>query len=370
MNILAPTRYPWTFNGPRQSKHNIIRRNFLPLNKISQKIEGFTVINPIGYEKIDAIHAFNRIPITLKPYIIGFESHLPRAFGFEKTKYYEVLTKALLNKRCRGIFAISKYASKHFISSHRDKPWYDELKSKLNLRYPNIEIPKIENDYDKNFNVFKVIFIGNHFFRKGGASILKLAEIAKIKKIPIEVTIISSFQYGSCSWVDPLNESYFDRYKNLLNSLDNVKIFQSLPNPHVLDLLRVSHLSALPTFSDTFGFSVIESMINYIPAVTTTRGALTEFIEHKRNGVLIPLDINNEGEWIHINHGDRSSKKYEDLFEDQSNSIAESMALNIIELINNQAMYFNLREEARSTAIEFFSSQDANNYWDDVYENL
>src|SRR5258707_358881 len=114
LQILAPTRYPWQFNGPRSSRHSIHNRSFLPLNKISNRIEGLTVFNPFPLKSFDLIHAFNRVPLGTTPFIIGFESHLPRAFGLENTAYYRFMLERLAGKRCARIIAISNFALRVF----------------------------------------------------------------------------------------------------------------------------------------------------------------------------------------------------------------------------------------------------------------
>lgn len=40
-------------------------------------------------------------------------------------------------------------------------------------------------------------------------------------------------------------------------------------------------------------------MANYTPVIATAQGALTEFVEHEKNGALIPLPTDEFGEWIH-----------------------------------------------------------------------
>src|SRR5262245_41704508 len=93
--ILAPTRYPWSFNSPQPSAHSIENREFLPLNKLSYRVEGVTLFNPWPPKRFDLVHAFNRIPLGPTPFVIGFESHLPRAFGLEGTGYYRFLIRRL-----------------------------------------------------------------------------------------------------------------------------------------------------------------------------------------------------------------------------------------------------------------------------------
>ena len=82
LRILAPIRYPWTFNGPRNSEHIIERRSFVPFDWISKKFEAITVFNPLPPRCSDLVHAFNRIPLGSTPFVKGFESHLPRALAW------------------------------------------------------------------------------------------------------------------------------------------------------------------------------------------------------------------------------------------------------------------------------------------------
>src|SRR5260370_5238390 len=100
LNILAPTRYPWQFNSPRHSKHIISIRNFLPLNYVHSSIEGVTVFNPFPLCKLDLIHAFNRIPIGVSPFLIGFESALPPAFASEDSPLSALLAPMLASTIC------------------------------------------------------------------------------------------------------------------------------------------------------------------------------------------------------------------------------------------------------------------------------
>lgn len=140
LKILAPSRYVWSFNSPRASRHHISVRNFAPLNKINYRIEGVTVFNPLPPRRFDLIHAFNRIPIGKTPYVIGFESHLPRAYGLESTRYFDRLRKSLTSGRCRRIVAISDFARRTFLATHAGAPQFDVLASKLETRFPNVDL--------------------------------------------------------------------------------------------------------------------------------------------------------------------------------------------------------------------------------------
>ena len=75
-------KYPTSFVTPRTSRHTILRQRFLPLNLVSSKLEGVTLIEPAL--SVDMVHAFNRIPVNSSKYIMSFESHLPRQFALRK----------------------------------------------------------------------------------------------------------------------------------------------------------------------------------------------------------------------------------------------------------------------------------------------
>jgi glycosyltransferase involved in cell wall biosynthesis len=371
LHILAPTRYPWRFNSPRQSRHDISIRNFLPLNKISTSIEGVTVINPFPFRHFDLIHAFNRIPLGDTPFIIGFESHLPRAFGLENTAYFSFLSKMLVSPRCRAIIGISEFAKRQFLLQHKGRPWYEALAPKLRVRYPNIPIP-VEADAfapgeDKTV---RLVFVGNHFSRKGGTVALRLAKIAAEKKFPLEVDIISSLEVGAVSWVDPTRTGYFDRDMALLRSLPNVRHHGRLPNPEVIAAIRKAHFLLLPTFSDTFGFSAIEAMANYTPVIATHQNALPEFIKDGDNGLVLALDNNEAGEWKHIGRNDRGSPEYESIFDNEVDRLAEAAYQKIESVMHSPETYLSMRAKARATAQQLFSATDANTFWDNLYAEV
>ncbi|MCB9988460.1 MAG: glycosyltransferase family 4 protein [Rhodospirillales bacterium] len=369
LNILAPTRYPWRFNGPRGSRHSISVRSFVPFNKISGKIEGVTVFNPWPFQKFDLIHAFNRIPIGTTPFVIGFESHLPRAFGLENTAFYRLLAETLAGPRCRKIIAISEYARRQFLRQHQGQPWAPALEKKLVVRYPNMPMPPAADGFqDSADKTIRLVFVGAHFARKGGLVALRMAEKAAQSGLALELDIVSSIEVGAASWVDPLRDEFFGPYRALLTSLPNVRHHGRLPNEEVLKLVGNAHFTLLPTFSDSFGFSAIESMANYTPVLATAQGALPEFIEDGVNGILLPLETDAVGEWAHIVHADRASTAYEALFEAETNRLAAAALERIEPLLADKTAYQALRTQARKTAETLFSAADANAFWDGIYE--
>lgn len=366
LSVLAPTRYPWRFNSPRHSRHRIETRSFAPMNYISPKLEGVTVLSPLPLRKFDIVHAFNRIPLGTTRFVMSFESHMPRGFGMENSTLYKFMMRQLLSDRCVGIGAISEHAKRIFLLSHKNNPKFDRLEQKLFLRYPNMIIEDRADIYrDDSQYPIRVVFVGNHFARKGGCVGVRMAELALEQGIPLEVDIISTIEVGAASWTDPLQPGYFDRYRKLL-SLPNVRHLQNIPNAQVLEILRNAHFSLLPTFCDTFGYSVIESEANYVPVIGTAQGALPEFIKHQKNGVLLPMETSDIGEWKHI-ADDRRKPEFAQVHAREVERLAQQSLSEIVTIMEDQNRYKAMRQAAYATAKSMFSSKDATRFWDDYY---
>jgi glycosyltransferase involved in cell wall biosynthesis len=363
LSVLAPTRYPWRFNSPRHSRHRIETRSFAPMNYISPKLEGITVLSPWPLRKFDIVHAFTT------PFVMSFESHMPRGFGIESSRLYKFMMGQLLGKRCLGIGAISEHARRIFLQSHKDHPDFDQLERKLFLRYPNMVIEEREDTYrDDSQYPIRVVFVGNHFARKGGCVGVRMAELALEQGIPLEVDIISTIEVGAASWTDPQEPGYFDRYRKLL-SLPNVRHLQNIPNDQVLEILRNAHFSLLTTFCDTFGYSVIESEANYVPVIGTAQGALPELIKHQKNGILLPMETTEIGEWKHI-ADDRSKPEFAQVHAREVERLAQQSLREIVTIMEDQNRYKAMRQAAYTTAKTMFSSKDATRFWDEYYVDV
>jgi glycosyltransferase involved in cell wall biosynthesis len=326
-----------------------------------------TLFNPLPPRRFDLVHAFNRIPVGFTPFIIGFESHLPRAFGREASAMFRAMSGLLASRRCRRIVAMSRYAQRQFERQHRAMPWWDGLQAKFEIRYPSLPMPKLADGPDlTDGGVVRLLFVGAHFARKGGCVAVRVAELAHRRGLPIAVDIVSRFQVGPISWVDPTRVEFFDLERRLLAALPNLTNHGALANDAVLSLMANAHFVLLPTFSDTFGLSAVEAMASATPVIATDQGALPEFIEDGRNGILLSLETDAMGDWVHGGRQDRGTARYEALFRDEINRMAEE-ALGRIETLIGSPAYAAMRAGARATAERLFDSARADAYWDNLY---
>ncbi len=349
------------------SRHAIHRRVFLPLNKLDKRLEGVTVFNPWSPARFDLVHAFNRIPLGGAPYVIGFESHLPRAYGLEGSSYYAALMRSLASVRCRAIVAISAHARDIFRDLASGRPESGALEAKLQIRYPNLIAPDKPAPLEIGANgEVRVLFVGAHLARKGGLVGLRMAERALREGFPLRVDIVSAMQMGAGIWTDPLRPDFYASYRRLLE-LPNVTVHGVLSNPEVMALIDRSHFSLLTTFGDTFGYSALESMSRGSPVIATAQGALREFIVDGVNGVLLPLETNAHGEWVHSSAKNRDGAAFEAIFAGEVERLAGEALAAVQALAADPAAYRAMRAAAHATIVERFDAASGAAFWDDLY---
>jgi len=265
---------------------------------------------------------------------------------------------------------MSHFAARCLHNRQSELGYGDELTAKSMVRHPNIHIgPPEDRMADDTAEKIILTFVGAHFARKGGCVAVRIAEHAQARNLPIHVNIVSSLQVGGSIWTDPTEEGFFDPFLKALSN-PNITLFNKLPNTAVRNLLGRSHFTLLPTFADTFGFSVIEGMAEHTPPITTDICALPEFMKDNYNGIVVSLQKDAVGEWKRPGYGKRHMPAYARYFSDE----VERMSLEIIDrlepLIANPSGMRTLRKNARLTAETMFSSQKISTLWDSLYEEV
>lgn len=364
-------------NLPRNSRHTLIRpkpfpAGRYPIEKIWYPLSSFMAWQPV-WGRYQAIHSFNRILYTNKPWFLTFEDHRvlyrnPQNQG--EAAIYELLNNRLALDNCQKLIAISDYAKLRLIN--RIEGWKIEQKvsKKVDVIHPNFPVRVNQSKFYQQQQNLQLVFIGNHIARKGGVVALRLANKAEKLGLPITIHIISELGYGSGVPTDfPDRTKYVEDLK-LLN-LNNVVFHKNIPNDKVLELLSQSHFQLMATLHDTYGYSIIEGFSVATPAITTNVCALPEFVRHGENGYVLKLPINEIRHWSNWQHGDKTkTNEYWEILNSTYDYLAEQALQQIIQFLDRsdkREHYEFLSAGALAQAQIVHNSEKQNELFDNLY---
>lgn len=226
---------------------------------------------------------FNTIRVDGGPFVVFFETTLPR-IPAERRLLRARQIPSLSSEKCKAIIAISQCAH--------------DLQQNLNLGHRNIEVlhpPQkvlVAPTWVKKFNKMDIVrffFVGRDFARKGGIEILRALD--GLKPSNWQLTIVSNFQIADYATQYTLNEqtSLRKEIEDILKrNRMQIEVYHDLPNEEVLRLMQTSHVGLLPTWHDTYGYSVLEMQASGLPVITTDVRALPE-INNPRCGWVLPV---------------------------------------------------------------------------------
>ncbi|MET3535533.1 glycosyltransferase family 4 protein [Chryseobacterium limigenitum] len=268
--------------------------------------------------KIDILHLYNDINYSSQKWVTSFETLVPR---FTETKNDHQKTepqhihntktenalKQISRKNCLGIISISQASANIQLELLKNYPQFQEvIKNKLSVIHPSQEvIPRDSEEVYKNIGVFNFIFVGTQFHLKGGVEMIEVLKKLR-QKYNFKLTIVSSFKTDH--YVTKVTEKEAQETKEMLKKEEWIDIFENIPNEKVLDLIKESHVGLLPTWSDTYGFSVLEMQAAGVPVVTTDIRALPE-INNENCGWLIHLPQNRLKQALYFTNEQRDELK-------------------------------------------------------------
>lgn len=361
--VLLANNYITTFNSPRESIHTLIRTKFFPSRQFFRPLDSVAMWIPVGQE-CQLIHSFNRIPYTQKPWIISFESFLPRTIGPGSNLFKRILRPRLALDNCRKIIAISEYAKLKFISNNTDWELVSEVIKKLEVVHPSLPVKSCSPKTYTRGELLELVFVGNDFARKGGIVALRLAKKASQMNLPIKIHLVSKMNYGSHVYTDCLDSRRYDEDLKSLN-LNNIVLYNKKSNAEVIQLLSQSHLQLMATLDDTYGFSVIEGFSVATPAITTNVCALSEIVHHGENGYLLNLALNENRNWVNLQ--DRASQEYWDILDSTYNKLAEDALELILGILAKPEYYEQLSAGALAQAQNVHDSKKTGKLLDELY---
>ncbi len=247
----------------------------------------------VGISDCDLFHFFNGINIGTKPWVSTFETSLPRVSNLSSLSM-----RKLASSKCKQLISLSKCSYNIQCESLKNNPasMRNLIMNKTSVLHPP-QRTIIDSIEEKQYDtILTFTMIGADFFRKGGLEILEAFDYFLDKKQDIKLNIVSAMQYGdyaSQATIQDLNRAYAIIKKHP----SSIQHYKTLPNQKVIDLLKSSNVALLPTYADTYGYSVLEAQACGCAVVSTDIRALPE-INSNEVGYVIEVPKNEMGNGI------------------------------------------------------------------------
>lgn len=321
-NILVDKAANYRYKGDLFSflskvAHRVFKKGYV------QELKGF-YYHP--FSKNDNHHFFNSINLGEGKWNVTFETLLPR-LGKSPKIFYKIAINRLAHKDCIKVIALSQNAYNnqvHFLrfAYPKQAPFIIE---KMEVRLPPQKV--IINDYaEKMLSKDSIVFtiVGSDFFRKGGKEVVMAFDKLIPKHKSLKLNIISSLQFGDYA-SKTTKEDYLAVLKIVEKYPENIKHYNALKNSEVLEVFKNTHVGLLPTWADSFGYSVLEAQACGCPVITTDVRALPE-INNNEIGWLVAVRKDQNRNAVLSTKADRSD--FSSILERELKSTIEKILLN------------------------------------------
>ncbi|PJZ04068.1 glycosyl transferase [Pantoea rodasii] len=336
-NILTDNSYHYLDHRMRNvwTWMNAIRQRLLRWNKLFL-FRPVPFLSPVD---ADITHLFNEVATGSGNWVATFETELPRVLpvrGIEKFKNPE-LTRELRyvsSPHCRGIIAISEATRQIQLQLLEHFPTERAaILPKLYVMHPPQPVLQ-ERTAAREEGLLTFTFVGNEFYRKGGAEVV-LAFSQLFREGVLSVSNVRVNIVGDTGRTHNLAHGDFQDdtvfRKSIESTLSKIPIFHpftSLANSAVLELIRSTDVGLLPTWQDTYGFSVLEMQACACPVISTNVRALPE-INPDEAGWMIHCPLNKSLEISVKSSGEKEHLR---------NIIIEQLKAFVVNIMNNREL--------------------------------
>ena len=301
----------------------------------------FKALMPTG---CDIFHFFNCINLGKhSKWVISVESAVPwpvnvtRCVETEDAEMSSIATdkyvarrmKALANTNCLALLALSHCSENIQRELIKQFPEYEEaIEKKLITLLPPQKL-MIDDVQEKGLKwdddeLLTFIYVGKDYYRKGGRETVQvLAELHK--RYDFRLVLISAMTVDEERYMRTDHDE--EEAKRLIeDNKDWIEYYDGLPNAKVLEKMKAAHVCMLPTWMDTFAYSVLEAQACGTPVISTSLRALTE-INNEEVGWLIKVPVNRLNNPIHL------TKEQQDIF---SETLLEGLREKVEHVLQNR----------------------------------
>lgn len=285
------------------------------------------IFEPIFTRGIDFIHTFNYVNVSKKNWITTYETTVPRLDDnlfklYKENGDVEFIHNPMMDRylsyisgdNCKKIIALSNCNQNIQKTLLQSYPKYQEkIRDKMIVISPPQKklIPEYSSKKLPN-NHIVFTFVGRDFYRKGGAEIVlafdELVNSNQVLKNTFTLNLIGDLNCRGNKVLDsyPDTEFFYKSIEDKIRSNSYIQLFSNLSNFEVIEIISRSHIGLLPTWADTYGYSLLEFMAAGCPVISTNVRALTE-INSLDRGYIINLPLNNIKEVFIKNEEDKEN---------------------------------------------------------------
>jgi len=274
----------------------------------------------LDLNRVDLLHFFNGVSYGRTPWVSSFETILPR-FAHLVTRHHgqeiahvspDALTRrgleALAGRSCLVILPLSQSAAQMQTDLLKDLPaeYAQPILDKMRVLHPPQEVlvPEVKAREYSSDNPIRFILVGAAFFRKGGREVLEVFErLVRQEKLPARLIIVSSLRIEPYAAKETEEDVAWAKAK-IAENADWIEYYPELTNVDTLALMRGADVGMLPSYADTYGFSVLEAQACGLPVITTDIRALPE-VNNPSVGWLIKVPKNALGEALYATAEER-----------------------------------------------------------------
>lgn len=215
--------------------------------------------------------------------------------------------RMLAKPNCLGLLALSNCTNNIQREIIRQFPEYEKaIERKLITLHPAQQL-FINDIKEKGLTwsddeKFTFIYVGKDFYRKGGRESVQV--LSKLHgQYDFKLILISRMTTDESRYMLSDHDEE-DAHRLIAENRDWIEYYPGLPNEEVLEKLKSAHVCLLPTWMDTYAYSVLESQACGTPLITTSIRALSE-INNPNVGWLVDVPVNKLNNPLHLTKAQR-----------------------------------------------------------------
>lgn len=257
-----------------------------------------------GAGECTLVHTFNAVVLGHRPWVVTYETSLPRQGGLPD-RVVAWAWRELARPRCRAMLSLSECSAVRLraeLLENRagvDPAVAEAIDRKLSVLHPPqpvwADLPAKLALMDWN-GPLRLAMVGHDFYRKGGLEVLLALDHLAATGRDIRLSIAGKMNAGD--YASRAGEAEIRQAEEIMGRHpERVERLGSVAPERVREVLRGCHLLCLPTWGDTYGYSVLEGQASGCAAVTTNLRALPE-INHDGCGwvIEVPRLVHGDGD--------------------------------------------------------------------------